>query len=172
MTSNTAVEGTKDQLIVVGIADLAVSADPDKTLVTYALGSCLGLCVYDPVAEVGGLLHAMLPTSQLDAERALTNPARFVDTGVAALFKACYRLGAQKDRMVAKVTGGAQIAISGRSDSFQIGKRNFIALKKLLWKNGVLLKGQDVGGNKARTVSLRIVDGMVVVKSGAESTSL
>ncbi len=68
--------------------------------------------------------------------------------------------------------GGRDVAASGQEDSFQIGNRNFIALKKLLWKNGVLLRGQDVGGNKARTVSLRIADGMVVVKSGAESTSL
>lgn len=172
MTGNAAVLEQNDRKVVVGIAELAVSADRGETIITYALGSCLGLCVYDPIAGVGGMLHAMLPTSQLDPERALTNPARFVDSGVPALFKACYGLGAQKDRMVAKVTGGAQIALAGHLDSFQIGKRNFVALKKLLWKNGVLLKGQDVGGSKSRRVSLRIADGVVVVKSCGESFAL
>ena len=172
MTDGLAVAGKSDARVVVGIADLAVSATPEETIITYALGSCLGFCIYDPVAKVGGMLHALLPASELDAARARTNPARFVDSGVPALFKACYRLGAQKDRMVVKVAGGARIAASGREDSFQIGKRNFIALKKLLWKNGVLLRGQDVGGNKPRTVSLRISDGVVVVKSGTESRSL
>lgn len=172
MTGNAAVLEQNDRKVVVGIAELAVSADRGETIITYALGSCLGLCVYDPIAGVGGMLHAMLPTSQLDLERALTNPARFVDSGVPALFKACYGLGAQKDRMVAKVTGGAQIALAGDLDSFQIGKRNFVALKKLLWKNGVLLKGQDVGGSKSRVVSLRIADGVVVVKSCGESFAL
>ncbi len=172
MTGNAAVLEQNDRKVVVGIAELAVSADRGETIITYALGSCLGLCVYDPIAGVGGMLHAMLPTSQLDPERALTNPARFVDSGVPALFKACYGLGAQKDRMVAKVTGGAQIALAGHLDSFQIGKRNFVALKKLLWKNGVLLKGQDVGGSKSRVVSLRIADGVVVVKSCGESFAL
>lgn len=172
MTGNAAVLEQNDRKVVVGIAELAVSADRGETIITYALGSCLGLCVYDPIAGVGGMLHAMLPTSQLDLERALTNPARFVDSGVPALFKACYGLGAQKDRMVAKVTGGAQIALAGDLDSFQIGKRNFVALKKLLWKNGVLLKGQDVGGSTSRVVSLRIADGVVVVKSCGESFAL
>lgn len=172
MTGNAAVLEQNDRKVVVGIAELAVSADRGETIITYALGSCVGLCVYDPIAGVGGMLHAMLPTSQLDLERALTNPARFVDSGVPALFKACYGLGAQKDRMVAKVTGGAQIALAGDLDSFQIGKRNFVALKKLLWKNGVLLKGQDVGGSKSRVVSLRIADGVVVVKSCGESFAL
>lgn len=172
MTSGLVVAGKIDARVVVGIAELAVSADPGATIITYALGSCLGLCIYDPVAKVGGMLHPMLPTSHLDPVRARTNPERFVDSGVPALFKACYQLGARKDRLVVKVAGGARIAASGREDTFQIGKRNFIAVKKLLWKNGVLLKGQDVGGSKSRTVSLRVADGVVVVKSGTESTSL
>ncbi len=172
MTGDLAVAQKTGERVVVGIADLAVSDDPGETIVTYALGSCLGLCVYDPVASVGGMLHAMLPTSQLDPERAATNPARFVDSGVPALFNACYQLGAQKERMIAKVAGGARIAATGREDTFQIGKRNFITLKKLLWKNGVFLKGQDVGGGKSRTVSLSIADGVVVVRSGGESVRL
>jgi chemotaxis protein CheD len=150
---------------VVGIAELFVSTDPNDLIVTYALGSCLGICIHDPVAGVGGLLHVMLPSGSVDTEKAKTNPARFVDTGVPFLFKEAYKLGAKKERIIAKVAGGAAIANNGGGDSFQIGKRNFIALKKLMWKNGVLLKGQDVGKNHSRTVSLDVRTGEVRVKA-------
>jgi chemotaxis protein CheD len=158
--------------ITVGMADLRVSADPDDRLVTYALGSCLGVAVYDPVAQVGGLLHVMLPLSTLDAQRARDNPALFVDTGVPALFRACYRLGAAKGRMLVKVAGGAAAAGPGEPDQFQIGKRNVLTLRKLLWKNGVLVQAQDVGGHQlSRTMSLLMTDGTVSLKvSGAVTT--
>src|SRR5690606_33471231 len=93
--------------IVVGMADLRVSNSPDERLVTYALGSCLGIAVYDPTARVGGLLHVMLPLSSTDMARAAENPALFVDTGVPELFRSCYRLGASKQRMIVRVAGGA-----------------------------------------------------------------
>ncbi len=156
---------------VVGIADMAVSDTEGEVLVTYALGSCLGLVIHDPVAKVGGMLHAMLPSSSVDPERAASNPARFVDTGVPALFKWAYRHGAVKERIVVKAVGGARIANGGQTDSFQIGKRNLIALKKLLWKNGVLLRGEETGGNTSRTVSLDVGSGITIVKlQGREIT--
>ncbi len=157
---------------IVGIADMSVSNRPEDLLITYALGSCLGFCVYDPVAQVGGLIHLMLPTSQLDPKRAATNPQRFVDTGVPALFRQCYELGARKGRMSAKVAGGASVIGNGRADSFQTGKRNIVALKKLLWKNGVLLESEDIGGNLSRTVSLHVKTGVIVVKSNGTSRVL
>jgi chemotaxis protein CheD len=153
--------------ITVGMADLRATSDPDARLVTYALGSCLGVAVHDPVARVGGLLHVMLPLSELDAAKARGNPAMFVDTGVPALFKACYALGAVKARMVVKVAGGASSAAPGDPDQFQIGKRNLLMLRKLLWKNGVLLHGEAVGGHQvSRTMSLGIGDGHVSLKIG------
>ena len=153
--------------ITVGMADLRVTADRDARLVTYALGSCLGIAVHDPVAHVGGLLHVMLPLSELDAAKAKANPAMFVDTGVPALFKACYALGAVKGRMVVKVAGGASSAPPGGADQFQIGKRNLLTLRKLLWKNGVLLQGEAVGGHQvSRTMSLGVGDGRVSLKVG------
>lgn len=171
---NTAVRPRRSASVrrVVGIAEKIVSRDPEDLLITYALGSCLGICIYDPEARVGGLLHVMLPSSSVDTERAKTNPDRFVDTGVPALFKEAYKQGAKKERIVVKVAGGASIATNGAQDSFQIGKRNFIALKKLLWKNGVMLESQDVGGNVSRTVSLHMGDGEIVVKSQGKETVL
>jgi chemotaxis protein CheD len=157
---------------VVGIADFQVSNNPADLLITYALGSCLGICIYDPEARVGGLLHVMLPSGSVDADKAKKNPARFVDTGVPALFKEAYRLGASKERIIIKVAGGASITCNGNGDAFQIGKRNLITLKKLLWKNGVMLKAEDVGGSHSRTVSLAVGTGEVLLKAEGTETVL
>ncbi len=159
--------------ITVGLADLQVTADPGARLVTYALGSCLGIAVYDPIAGVGGLLHAMLPLSSLDAEKARGNPALFVDTGVPALFRACYRLGAVKARMLVKVAGGAAAAAPGESDRFQIGRRNILTLRQLLWRNGVRVQAQDVGGHQLpRTMALHLADGAVSLRVSGTTTVL
>ena len=157
---------------VVGIADMKLSNRKGDFLVTYALGSCLAVCIYDPVAKVGGLLHTMLPSATADKDQGQAQPAKFVDSGVPALFKEAYRLGAKKERIVVKVAGGASVANGGEMDSFQIGKRNIMALKKLFWKNGVLIKGEDVGGNISRTVTLNVTSGEVGIKSNGKDSIL
>lgn len=155
---------------VVGIADLQVGR-PGERLITHALGSCLGIVVHDPEAGVGGMIHVMLPNSRINEDKARQNPAMFVDTGVPALFQACYRAGASKERMVVKVAGGAGRAQDG-ADSFQIGKRNMVMLRKLLWKNGVLIRGQDVGGSGSRDMIYEVETGTVTVRSGGQSRAL
>lgn len=150
---------------VVGIADLKVSADADDTLITYALGSCLGITVHDAVARVGGMLHVMLPQSSIDAQKGRDRPWMFVDTGVPELFREAYKIGARKERLVLKVAGGA--ASREDADSFQIGKRNILMLRQLLWKNGVLITAHDVGGQISRTVSLAVGSGEVRVKTSS-----
>ena len=157
---------------VVGVADMAASHDADDLIITHALGSCLGITIYDPVADVGGMLHVMLPDSGIDPNRAIETPHMFVDTGVPRLFKECYALGAVKERLEVKVAGGACASGEADSDFFQIGKRNFLTLRKLLWKNGVLLKAHDVGGSVSRTMSIEIGTGAVVMKSGGKETLL
>ena len=149
---------------VAGLAKLVVSATPGDELVAYALGSCLGVAVHDPVAAVGGLLHVMLPLSSSDPEKAARTPAMYVDTGVPLLFRTCYELGGDKRRMVVKVAGGASTS-AVEDDVFQIGKRNFVVLRKLLWQNGVLLASHDVGGRESRTMSLTIGSGEVTIKA-------
>jgi chemotaxis protein CheD len=156
---------------VVPIAEWRVSADPGEEIITYALGSCLGITVYDPVARVGGLLHVMLPTSSTNPDKAAARPGMFVDTGVPLLFKDCYALGAVKTRMVAKVAGGASQS-EGDADRFQIGKRNMLMLKKLLWKNGVMLDAEDVEGNVSRTMSLDIGTGAVRLRINGQDHDL
>lgn len=157
---------------IVGVADMHISSEPGDKLITYALGSCLGITIYDPVARVGGLLHVMLPLSTIDTAKAMETPAMFVDTGVPKLFLDCYKEGGQKSRMIVKVAGGASVHSDAESDRFQIGKRNFIMLRKLLWKNGVLLHAHDVGGVHSRTMTLDIESGEVAVKSCGDTKVL
>lgn len=156
---------------VVGVADLKVSNVPGERLITYALGSCLGIVVHDPVVNVAGMLHVMLPTGTIDPAKMAEKPAMFVDSGVPLLFKECYKLGAKKERMQVKVAGGAHAGANEEDDRFQIGKRNMIALRKLLWKNGVMVHAHDTGGvQTSRTMWVEVTSGEVTLKiNGAES---
>ena len=151
---------------------MKASATVGERLITYALGSCLGIVIYDPVACVAGMLHVMLPTGTIDAQKMQDKPAMFVDSGVPILFKECYKLGAKKERMIIKVAGGAHAGASEEADRFQIGKRNMIALRKLLWKNGVLMHANDTGGIQTpRTMWVDVATGDVTLKiNGVEST--
>jgi len=147
----------------VGISDLKVSNNPGDVLVTYALGSCIGVAVFDPKVKVGGLLHFMLPDSSLDVNRAKATPGMFADTGIIALFKACYTLGAEKKRMVIKVAGGANILDD--TNYFRIGQKNIMALRKIFWRNNVLIDSEDTGENFNRTVRLELSNGRCILKS-------
>ena len=157
---------------IVSVADMKISTQPSDQLITYALGSCLGIAIHDPVAGVGGLLHVMLPLSTIDPAKAGENPYMFVDTGVPRLFLACYQAGAQKQRLIVKVAGGASVHGDAADDHFQIGKRNFVMLRKLLWKNGVLLYAHDIGGMHSRTMTLIISSGEVTLKTHGGTTIL
>jgi chemotaxis protein CheD len=148
--------------IVVGVSDMKVSNDSNSTLVTYSLGSCIGITIYDPVVKVGGILHFMLPDSSLDRVKAEKNPYMFADTGIPALFKAAYKLGAKKQRMKVTVAGGSQVL--DQKGFFNIGKRNCMAVRKMFWKNNVLIDHEDVGGNSNRTVRLDVTKGQVRMK--------
>ncbi len=151
--------------IVVGISDLKVSGNIGDVLITYALGSCIGVAVYDPSVKVGGLLHFMLPDSSIDGNKAKKNPAMFADTGIPLLFKSCYKLGAEKKRMIVKIAGGA--SIMDDMDYFRIGQKNITALRKMFWRNNVLIDAEDIGKNFNRTVQLHISTGKVLVKNSA-----
>ena len=148
--------------VIIGVSDMKVSNDPEAVLVTYSLGSCIGVVIYDAVAKVGGLLHYLLPESKLAPEKAEKNPYMFADTGIPALFKAAYELGARKQRMKVIVAGGSQIM--DQAGFFNIGKRNDIALRKMFHKNNVLIDYRDVGGIVNRTVKLEVKTGDAWIK--------
>ena len=156
------------KILVVGVADMVVSNDPNAELVTYSLGSCLGITVYDPTKKVGGLLHVMLPDSKIDPVKALTAPYMFVDTGVPRLFQAVCSLGAERSRLVVKVAGGTQSL--DEKGIFNIGERNQRALTSLLAHNGYTIHGQDVGGVSSRTLRLDRATGELAIKTPGADT--
>jgi len=143
----------------VGISDCRISSGPDQTLVTYALGSCVAVAIHDPVTRVGGLLHYMLPESSIDPAKARENPYMFADTGIPLLFRRSYEQGAEKRRLMVYVAGGAHVM--DEAGVFNIGKRNYLALRKILWKAGVLIRSEAVGGATSRTVRLEVGTGRV-----------
>ena len=151
---------------IVGVSDMKVSGNRDETLITYSLGSCIGVVIYDPQVKVGGMLHYMLPESQIDREKAQRNPYMFADTGIPSLFKTAYTLGALKSRMRVVVVGGAQIL--DQKGFFNIGKRNHMALRKLFFKNGVIVDHEDVGGNVNRTIRIEIGTGAIYMKTSGK----
>lgn len=146
-----------------GVADMVASNDPSAELVTYSLGSCLGVTVYDPVKKVGGLLHLMLPTSTIDPAKAANSPYMFVDTGVPRLFQSVYSLGGERHRVMVKVAGGAQFLDHQRT--FNIGERNIQAFLTLLQRNGHTVQAHDVGGFASRTVRFDLTTGKVSIHS-------
>lgn len=143
--------------LIVGMGDMLTSNDAHAVLVTYSLGSCVGVSIYDPVAKVGGLLHAMLPDSTINLERAANRPYMFVDTGLPAMFHAVYALGGIKSRLIVKLAGGAEFL--DEKKIFRIGHRNVEATSAMLERNGVKLSGSETGGRESRTVRLDLSNG-------------
>jgi chemotaxis protein CheD len=158
-------------LVTVGVSDLKISEHDDDVLVTYALGSCIGVIVHDPLRRIGGMIHYMLPQSSVSPERAQENPAMFADTGVPLLFHGMYRMGCDKQRLVVKVVGGARIHGDG-GGTFDIGRRNYSIIRQMLWKAGVLMAAECVGGAASRTARLHVGSGRVTVLSNAQEVEL
>ncbi|MCP5054425.1 MAG: chemotaxis protein CheD [bacterium] len=147
---------------VVGVGDMIVSNDPDDIVVTYALGSCLGIVIYDPVVKVGGILHAMLPDSSIYMGKTDFNPYKFVNTGIPLLFKTAYHFGAQKKKMKVKIAGCSKVMDD--AGLFNIGKRNYAATRKLLWKNNVLIDAEYCDKSESITLLLNIRTGETIMK--------
>ena len=151
------------ELIRVGMADYKVGKAP-ATVISYGLGSCIGISLYDPQQKVGGLLHIMLPDST--QARGSDNPAKFADTGLPLMLKDVLALGASKTRLVAKIAGGAQMfAFANATDVMRVGARNAEAAKKMLKDLGIKLIAEDTGGTYGRTVSINLDNGDYIVKT-------
>ena len=157
-------------LVKVDIADLKITADPDAVLITYALGSCIAVIVYDPVRKAGGMIHYMLPLSETSPEKAKERPAMFADTGIPLLFHGMYEIGCKKPDLVVKVAGGGALYDDG--GRFAIGQRNYTILRKMFWKVGVMIAAEDVGGSKSRTARLFLPGGRCTINSVGEESEL
>lgn len=147
--------------LTIGIADLKI-AQNSGTLITYALGSCIGICLYDPAIKLGGLLHIMLP---LNMETGRKNPLKYADTGMAEMIRQMEAMGASRARIVAKIAGGAKMFEVSGGALGNIGLRNSESVKIQLKKLGIRLANEDVGGTVARTMSMDVSNGEIVVKS-------
>jgi len=149
--------------VVVDISDAKVASDPETVLATYSLGSCIGVALFDPIAHVGGMLHYQLPSSDLDKPKAEQFPFMFADTGMEILLKKLLSMGAGAKRLSVKIAGGASMAIGPKG--FDIGKRNHLSIRKVLWQHGLFIEAEDVGGQSPRNMYLNMADGSVTIRS-------
>ncbi len=151
------------KLIKVGMADLNVAKAPDN-LTTLGLGSCIGICLYDPVRKIAGLAHIMLPSST--AVKNNSNRAKFADTAVDDLIAKMERLGAKKSSMECKIAGGSQMFnFSSTNEALQVGQRNAAAVKDKINSIGIKIKAEDTGGNFGRTIELNSETGVLLIKT-------
>ena len=141
---------------------MIVSGNPDDVLITYSLGSCLGVTAYDPVTRFGGMIHCMLPLSKIDLKKAADVPYMFVDTGIPILINKLLENGAEKKRIILKAAGCSHVL--DNNNHFRIGERNYAILRKILWKNNMLIKNESIGGTVSRTITLHIGTGDTFVK--------
>jgi chemotaxis protein CheD len=148
--------------VVVGVGDMAVSNNANVTISTYALGSCVGIVALDQQAQVGGMLHVMLPDSTLTPEKAAKQPSMFADTGMRAFLRSLYGLHADRRRLRLFLAGGANV-LSG-SDFFKIGERNIAAVRAFISRERIMVIGEELGGLNNRTLHFKIKDGTIEMK--------
>ena len=155
-------------IVVVGISEMAVSQDQNDILVTYSLGSCVGVAMHDPVTGVCGMIHCMLPSPTnyplLDkgAEKKAHKPCMFVDTGMTKLLTAMFEKGVEKKNIICKVAGaGNQM---DDDNIFGIGMKNYDVLKKFLAKNSIAITSELVGGQTPKTMIMTVATGQTFVK--------
>ena len=160
-----------EHTVVVGLGEVRVTSDPQAVLVCLGLGSCVGVCAYDPVAKVGGMAHIMLPSSTHHTGKGSNKHA---DLGVPALMRKMIGSGASKSRLIVKIAGGSQMSLApGMGSIFKIGENNIAAVKESLTGLGIILGSSDTGGNHGRTLRLHLDSGNIVSSSaGRESIEL
>lgn len=154
---------SEGKVIKVGMADLNIAKEPDK-LMTLGLGSCIGITLYDPAIKVGGMAHIMLPDSTQIKNN--SNLAKFADTAIDVLIAKMTSIGASRNRLVAKIAGGAQMFdFKQTSDAMRVGYRNDIATRKILEDLRIPIIADDTGANYGRTIELNTKTGALLVKT-------
>jgi chemotaxis protein CheD len=147
----------------IGISEYKIEEAPAE-LVTYGLGSCLGITLYDPVLKIGGLAHTLLPQPKPGMD--VSRPGKFADTAIRLMFDDLLARGAVLERLEAKLFGGANMFAALQEWSGEsIGQRNITTAKKTLTELGIPLAAEDVGGNFGRTLVFNLESGKVTVKS-------
>jgi chemotaxis protein CheD len=156
---------TNSRSINVGLGELMVSKEQSVMLTCIGLGSCIALCVYDPVNKVGGLAHMLLPSckSKSDISGSLS---KYIDTGAPLLISRMLKQGSDKHNLIVKIAGGARmLSIPGENNHLDIGQRNIAEVKAALAKENIPICGADVGGGFGRTVQFFVETGRITVKA-------
>lgn len=156
--------------LIVGIGEYKVSSNPSDIIKTFALGSCVAVILYDKVRKIAGLLHVALPDSTVDKPKSLVLPGFFADTGLPLLVREFVQLGSNRNQSWIKLVGGA--TVMDPNGVFDIGKRNILAIRKILWKNNLGAIAEDVGGDYSRTVSVTVDTGEIKISSKDKIWSL
>ena len=152
-----------NEVLIVGISDYKFERNPN-VIATYALGSCVGICLYDKFAKVGGLSHIMLPESSMFSRNEI-NRMKFADTAVVDLVQALIRIGADRKRLTAKIAGGAKMfEVQPGSPMGTIGERNINSVKNILYSLKIPIIGEDTGLNYGRTVYFDLETGIMKVQ--------
>ncbi len=151
------------KVLIVG--EEAVSNQPEEILKTYALGSCIGIIILDPKTRTIGMVHAALPDSSVNPEKAKVKPGYFVNTGIDHLIELMIAAGCSSDTsgLVCKMAGGA--AVLGPADVFNVGGRNVEAAKSILSTKGIKIVAEDTGKNFSRTAAVNVGSAKVVLSS-------
>jgi chemotaxis protein CheD len=152
-------------VVVLGVGDFGASKTRGDTIKTYALGSCVAVILLDPKTCTVGMVHVALPESKINPAKVKERPGYFADTGIPALLQEMQKCGCQRNGrgMFVKLAGGAKIM--DPDNTFNIGKRNALAIKKVLWKHGLGAVAEDLGGNHSRTVSVTVETGEIILSS-------
>ena len=146
----------------VGIGDMKLTRGEGR-IITYALGSCIGITFYDPAIKLGALLHIMLPERQSPTDTSLF---KYADTGIQETLRKLRAFGMMKSRTIVKIAGGAKMfAIKGNASFGNIGERNTVRVKQILRAEGLRLMAEDTGGSYARTMVLEVGTGKVIIKT-------
>jgi chemotaxis protein CheD len=148
----------------VGVGEYKVSNNKNDSIKTYALGSCIALIIYDKKYKIAGMVHIALPDSAVNPERVKTHPGYFADSGIPIFIEEMKKLGAQKENIWIKMIGGAKVA--DPNSVFDIGKRNALAIKKILWSKNLGAIAEDIGGDFSRTVTINVESGEITISSG------
>ena len=151
--------------LILGVGDFGASNRPGDEVKTFALGSCVSVILLDPKTRTVGMVHVALPDSSINKAKSIDKPGYFADTGIPALLAEMAKFGChQKGKgMVVKLCGGANVMDT--NNTFEIGKRNALAIKKVLWSYGMGAIAEDLGQNFSRTVSISIETGQVTLSS-------
>jgi len=148
--------------ITVGIADMKM-AQLSGELITYALGSCIGICLYDPMVKLAALIHIMLP---INMEAGRKNTMKYADTGIKETLRQMEAKGAKRIRITAKIAGGAKMFdVPGNGSLGNIGQRNIECVRLTLKRENIKIVAEDLGGSVARTLSFNAADGQGCIRS-------